>query len=244
VMAVNGNARLVPLQRMRHDLSAMADAVDSSTRLVFIANPNNPTGTYVTHQELSNFLKRMPEEVLVVLDEAYHEYVEASDYPDSLSLLKQGRRIAILRTFSKVYGLAGLRLGYGLTTPDVRIAAEKVRSPFNTGSLAQAASLSALDDQEHVFRSRSHNARELRFLQEELSRRGVRYTPSVANFILVDTGADADVVFAELLKNGVIVRPMRAYSFPHCIRVTVGTREENVRFLDSFQATLETLRIR
>lgn len=238
VMAVNGNARVVPLRSMRHDLVAMASAIDESTRLVFIANPNNPTGTQVTHAELADFMKSVPPDVLVVVDEAYREYVETPDYPDTLSMLRQGRRMAILRTFSKIYGLAGLRLGYALTTSEVRLAAEKVRSPFNTSSLAQAAALAALDDQDHVERSRGHNTRELRHLQDELGRRGIPFTESVANFVLVDTGMDADLVFARMLRLGVIVRPMSAYNLPSSIRVTVGTHEENVRFLDALETAI------
>ncbi len=242
VLAVNGNARAIPLKAMRHDLAAMAAAADEATRIVFIANPNNPTGTYVTHGELAAFLEHVPEDVLVVVDEAYREYVEAADYPDTLGLLRQGRRLAILRTFSKIYGLAGLRLGYALTTPDVRLAAEKVRSPFNTSSLAQAAGLAALDDQEHVTRSREHNSRELRFLQERLAELRVGFTPSLANFVLVDTGRDGDAVFSSLLRKGVIVRPMRTYELPTCIRVSVGAHEENLLFLKALEETLgETL---
>jgi len=238
VLAVNGNAVLVPLSRMRHDLEAMAAHVDASTRLVFIANPNNPTGTYVTHEEVARLLERIPDDVLLVLDEAYREYVEAPDYPDSLRLLQTGRRVAILRTFSKIHGLAGLRLGYALTTPDVRAAAEKVRSPFNTSSVAQAAGLAALDDEAHVASSREHNTRELAYLQERLAARGVRFVPSVANFVLVDTGLDGDEVFSRLLHDGVIVRPMRAYNLPTCIRVSVGLRDENDRFLAALDRAL------
>ena len=238
VMTVNGNARVVPLKAMRHDLSSMAEAIDESTRIVFIANPNNPTGTQVTHRELADFMNRVPPDLLVVVDEAYREYVETPDYPDTLSMLAQGRRMAILRTFSKIYGLAGLRLGYALTTSEVRLAAEKVRSPFNTSSLAQAAALAALDDQDHVDRSRAHNTRELRYLQDELRRRGVPFTESVANFVLVDTGTDSDLVFARLLRLGVIVRPMSAYNLPSCVRVTVGTHDENVRFLEALEIAM------
>jgi len=241
VMAVNGNAILTPLKEMRHDLEAIARRIDDRTRLVFIANPNNPTGTYVSGEELTRFMKAIPEDVLVVVDEAYREYVEASDYPDSLSLLKAGHRIAVLRTFSKIHGLAGLRLGYALTTSEVRAAAEKVRSPFNTSSVAQAAGLAALDDQEHVTRSREHNTRELAHLQSALSARGVRFVPSVANFLLVDTGRDADIVFSEMLREGVIVRPMRAYNLPTCVRVSVGLRQENDRFLEALDRVLPRL---
>lgn len=238
VLAVNGNERVVPLRGMRHDLPAMAARVDASTRLVFIANPNNPTGTYVTHAEMEEFLERVPDDVLVVVDEAYREYVEAGDYPDTVAFLSGGRRLAILRTFSKIHGLAGLRLGFALTTAEVRSAAEKVRSPFNTSSVAQAAGLAALDDAGHVARSREHNSREAAFLQQELGRRGIGYTPTVANFVLVDTGRDAEEVFAGLLRLGVIVRPMGAYHLPTCVRVTVGTREENLRFLDALGKVL------
>ena len=238
VMAVNGNATVVPLDGMRHDLPAMAAAVGDRTRLVFIANPNNPTGTHVGHRDLAAFLDSVPPDLLVVVDEAYREYVEAPDYPDTLALLGQGRRLAILRTFSKVYGLAGLRLGYAVTTPEVRAAAEKVRSPFNTSNLAQAAGQAALDDQDHVVRSREHNRRELRFVQDELASRRVPFVPSVANFVLVDTGRDADEVFMDLLRLGVIVRPMRAYNLPTCLRVTVGTHTENLRFLQALDLAL------
>lgn len=239
VMAVNGNARIVPLDGMRHDLPAMAADIDATTRLVFIANPNNPTGTRVTHEELAQFLDRVPEEALVVVDEAYREYVVETDYPDTLSLLKANRRIAILRTFSKIYGLAGLRLGYALTAPGVVQACDKVRSPFNTSSIAQAAGLAALDDSAHVTRSRDHNTAERQFLEGELSRLGVGFTPSVANFILIDTERDADAVFAAMLQRGVIVRPMRAYKLPRSIRVTIGTRAESLVFLSALTETLK-----
>jgi histidinol-phosphate aminotransferase len=238
VMTVNGNARIVPLRGMKHDLEAMAAAVDARTRLLFIANPNNPTGTYVTHREFEAFLDAIPDDLLVVMDEAYYEYVHALDYPDSLAWLRRGKRLAVLRTFSKVYGLAGLRLGYALTTADVRQAAEKVRSPFNTSAVAQAAALGALDDHAHLARSREHNTRELAFLQERLAAMGVAFTPSVANFVLVDTGRDGDQVFEALLRRGVIVRPMRAYNLPSCLRVSVGTRQENLLFLEALEKEL------
>ncbi len=238
VTAVNGNAITVPLRGMRHDLPAMARRVTPDVRIIYIANPNNPTGTCVTSQEMETFLAEIPDDVLVVVDEAYREYVTAPDYPDCTAWLKRGRRIAILRTFSKIYGLAGLRLGYALSTPDVLGAAERVRSPFNTSSLAQAGGIAALRDTGHVARSRDHNARELGFLQAGLIRIGVRFTPSVANFILVDTGRDGDVIFAEMMRSGVIVRPMRAYGMPSCLRVTVGLRPENERLLETLASAL------
>jgi len=237
-MAVNGGARPVPLTAMRHDLRAMAAAVDAGTRLVFIANPNNPTGTHVTRSELGSFLDSIPPDVLVVVDEAYHEYVMAEDYPDAVDWVREGRRLAVLRTFSKAHGLAGLRLGYAVTTAEVRGAVERVRSPFNTNSVAQAAALAALDDTAHVARAREHNAREMAFLEESLRRLGVQFTPSVGNFVLVDTARDGDDLFARLLRRGVIVRPMRAYGLPSCLRVTVGTRRENGLFLQALAQEL------
>jgi len=239
VAAVNGRAKIVPLREMTHDLPAMADAITPDVKLVFIANPNNPTGTAVGRTELESFLDRVPAGVLVVLDEAYREYAEAEpSYPDGLALLREGRPLAVLRTFSKIYGLAGLRLGYALTGADVAAAVEKVRSPFNTSSLAQAAGMAALDDQEHVRISREMTLIERDFLQGELARRGHDFTPSVANFVLVRTPAPAERVFQELLRLGVIVRPMAAYNFPTSLRVTIGTRAENERFLEAFGQVL------
>jgi histidinol-phosphate aminotransferase len=231
--AVNGRARLVPLSSMKHDLRAMAAAIDPATRLVFIANPNNPTGTYVSRDELAWFLDAVPSDVLVVLDEAYHEFVTARDYPDGLTWLRAGRRLVVLRTFSKAYGLAGLRLGYALTTQDVRDAMERIRSPFNTSSVAQAAAMAALDDTAHLERTSEHNAREMAYLEEGLRRLGVPFTPSAANFVLVDAARDAEDLFGRLLRRGVIVRPMGPYGLPTCLRVTVGTRPENTLFLQA-----------
>lgn len=232
VTAVNGRSKIVPLKENTHDLEAMAAEITPDVKLVFIANPNNPTGTAVGRRELERFLDRVPSGVLVVLDEAYKEYAEAEpSYPDGVALLREGRPLAVLRTFSKIYGLAGLRLGYALTSPEVVQAVEKVRSPFNTSSLAQAAGMAALDDEEHVRSSRERTLVERDFLQGELARRGYSFTPSVANFVLVDTAAPAERVFQELLRLGVIVRPMAAYNFPASLRVTIGTRAENERFL-------------
>lgn len=239
VTAVNGNARVIPLREHAHDLRAMGDAVDAGTRLIYIANPNNPTGTYVSHEDLEALLDRVGDRALVVVDEAYREYVVAPDYPDTLALLRSGRRLAVLRTFSKIHGLAGVRIGYALTAPEVIEAAERVRSPFNTSSLAQAAALGALADETHAARTREHNRAELRFVQDRLSQMGVSFIPSVANFVLVDTGVDGDAMFDALLRQGVIVRPMKAYDFPNSLRVTMGTRAENEAFLAALGKTLE-----
>jgi histidinol-phosphate aminotransferase len=166
-----------------------------------------------------------------VVDQAYHEYVGAADYPDALDDVKAGRSVMVLRTFSKVYGLAGLRVGFGVSSPAVMDTVNRVRSPFNTSSLAQAAAMAALEDDEWVGRSREHNAKELQFLQTELARRGLRFTPSVTNFVLVEFETDVEELFLEFQRRGVIIRPVGGPGLVNCARVSVGTHSENERFL-------------
>jgi len=232
VRQVNGNAIAVPARPDRgHDLDAIAAAVTGRTKLIYLANPCNPTGTYFTRAELDALLERVGDEVLVVLDQAYLEYVDKPDYPDGLQDLKRGRNVIVLRTFSKIYGLAGLRIGYGLAAPEVIATLNRVRSPFNTSSLAQAAALAALDDAEWAAYSREHNLRELDFMHAELARRGVRFTPSVCNFVLIELDADIRALFVEFQKQGVILRPQGGPGLANCARVSIGTREENEKFL-------------
>ena len=214
-----------------HDLPAMAAAVGPRTKLVYMANPCNPTGTYFTRGELDAYFEVVGHRALTVIDQAYHEYVERPDYPDALDDLKGGRKVIVLRTFSKAYGLAGVRIGYGLSSPDVIDNINRVRSPFNTTSLAQAAALAALDDHEWVARSRDHNRRELAFLEQELKARGVAYTPSVTNFVLVGFDGDVFELFVEFQRRGVIIRPVGGPGLINCARVSVGTRAENEKFL-------------
>lgn len=223
----------VPMRNMAFDLPGLARAVTERTKVIYVGNPNNPTGTWVTAAELDRFLDTIPPHILVVLDEAYYEYVQRPDYSHSLDYVRQGRNVLVLRTFSKVYGLAGLRLGCGLGHKELIEALNRIRSPFNANSVAQAAGLAALDDLEHVHRSVENNRREMKFVTEELTLLGVHYTPSVGNFLLVDTGRDCEEYFARLLEEGVIVRPMKLYSFPTSLRVTVGTHEENEQFLEA-----------
>jgi histidinol-phosphate aminotransferase len=221
-----------PLRENAFDLAAIAHAVTQRTKVIYIANPNNPTGRMVTADDMDRFLGSLPPRVLVVLDEAYYEYVRDPDYSHSLDYVRNGRNVLVLRTFSKVYGLAGLRLGYGLGNPELIEALNRVRSPFNVNSLAQAAGLAALDDQEHVAHSVESNAHEMKFVTEELALAGVRYTPSVGNFLLVDTGRDCEEDFIRLMHEGVIVRPMKLYGFPTSLRVTIGRHEDNEKFLE------------
>ena len=223
----------IPLRDYAFDLDAIARAISPRARVIYIANPNNPTGTMFTADEFDAFLARVPDEVLVVLDEAYFEYVELPNYSRSIDLVRRGRNLLALRTFSKVYGLAGLRIGYGVGPADLLAEMNKLRSPFNTSIVAQAAALAALTDDAHVRRSVESNRAGLAQLTHRLDKLGVRFVPSVANFLLVELGSDATPVTAELLKLGVIVRPMAWMGFPNAIRVTVGTPSENEKFLQA-----------
>ncbi|MEJ2007306.1 MAG: histidinol-phosphate transaminase [Acidobacteriota bacterium] len=222
-----------PLRDNAFDLAAIAHSVTQRTKVIYIANPNNPTGRMVTADDMDRFLDALPPRVLVILDEAYYEYVREPNYSHSIDYVRNGRNVLVLRTFSKVYGLAGLRLGYGIGSPELIEALNRLRSPFNANSLAQAAGLAAIDDQEHVVRSVESNTREMKFVTEELALAGVRYTPSVTNFILVDTGRDCEEDFIRLMHEGVIVRPMKLYGFPTSLRVTIGKHEDNEKFLES-----------
>lgn len=237
VAAQAAGARLVsvPLKNFAYDLEAMAERITGQTRVVFIANPNNPTGTYRRAGDIDRFLARIPEDALVVLDEAYFEYVDDPEYSHSLDYVRQGRRVLVLRTFSKVYGLAGLRIGYGLGPADVLEYLNCVRNPFNTSSVAQAAAMAALDDTGHVRRSLENNRREMLWLAGNFSELGLRYVPSVANFVLVDLARDADEMFQLLMREGVIVRPMKAAGFPTSVRISVGTHEENLRLVETLK---------
>ncbi|HZC68843.1 MAG TPA: histidinol-phosphate transaminase [Nitrospirales bacterium] len=234
VTAVHAKPVLVPLKDHRHNLPAMAKAVTPKTRLAFICNPNNPTGTYVTTAEVTAFMQAIPPDVLVVFDEAYYEYVTAADYPDTMALLKAGRNVVLLRTFSKIYGLAGLRIGYGLTTPEIVQHLNRIRPPFNTNSLAQKAALAALADEEHVRESRQLNTEGMAYLTERLRALGLTVGPSQANFLYCDVKQDGKVVFEALLRRGVIVRHLGG----PFLRVTIGLPHENERFITALQTVL------
>ena len=223
----------VPMRDLTCDLEATARAVTDRSKLVYLGNPNNPTGTMFTASGFERFLDALPARVLVVLDEAYCDYVSRSDYSRSIEEVLAGRNLLVLRTFSKVHGLAGLRIGYGIGDPNLIAALNRIRSPFNASLLAQAGALAALDDHEHVARSIESNRREMKFLEGELEALGVECTPSETNFLLIDTGHDCDDDFMRLLHEGVIVRAMKLYGFPTRLRVTVGTHQDNEIFLEA-----------
>lgn len=238
VQAVGGKRKTVPLKNFTHDLAAMADAVTPQTRLVFLANPNNPTGTIYRRRDWEAFLERISPDVLVIVDEAYFEYVEEADYPNSLDYHARHPAILTLRTFSKLYGLAGLRIGYGIGAKDVIALMQRVRQPFNVNAPAQWAALAALDDTEHVQRSLGVNQQGVKYLQTEFARLGLSYVPSQANFILVRVG-NGHEVFQRLLQQGVIVRPMVGYKFPEHVRVTVGTMAQNQKLIGALERLIQ-----
>ncbi|RME35303.1 MAG: histidinol-phosphate transaminase [Gammaproteobacteria bacterium] len=238
--AVGARAVEVPARDWGHDLEAMAAAVTSRTRLIFVANPNNPTGTWVDRVRLEAFLERVPPEVLVVLDEAYFEYVTEAEYPDGITLLPRHRNLLVTRTFSKIHGLAALRLGYGVSDPSLAELLNRVRQPFNVNAPAQAAGLAALGDTAHVARSVALNREGLVQLREGVEALGLSVIPSVGNFLCVDFGRDAMPIYRGLLQRGVIVRPVAGYGMPTFLRVTVGLPEENRRFLEALADVLQT----
>ncbi|RKY43280.1 MAG: histidinol-phosphate transaminase [Candidatus Makaraimicrobium thalassicum] len=228
--------RTIPAKDYRHDLDAMLGAVTSRTRVIFIANPDNPTGSHITRDELEGFIERIPEDVLVFMDEAYYEFARGGDYPETRGLIeREDRNIIIARTFSKAYGLAGLRVGYGLARKDIARALDKVREPFNVNSIAQAAAVAALEDSEYVAASLALVRTEKRRFYEAFAPLDVSPVPSWTNFILVDTGRDSMKMFDYLLRRGVIVREMSAWGLDGCIRVNIGLREENDMFLKVFE---------
>ena len=240
VRAAGGAVVQAPLKDYAYDLDALAARLDESVRVVYLANPNNPTGTMVTAAETDRFLARVPENVLVVLDEAYCDYVERPDYSHALDSVRAGRYLMVLRTFSKAHGLAGLRVGYGIGHPEIVDAVNRLRSPFNVSSLALVAAEAALDDSEHIRRSLESNRRGLACFARELPRLGLRAVPSVANFVYCETGRDAKDDFKALLRLGVIVRPMGFMGMPRGLRITVGTEEENRRVLEALARLQES----
>jgi len=227
-----------PLVSFKYDLGEMLKLVDDKTKLVFIANPNNPTGTYVTKDEIEKFIEALPESIIVVLDEAYDTFIDVGDYPDSLSYVKNGKNVIILRTFSKAYGLAGLRLGYAITKAGISTYLERVRQPFNVNLLAQTAGIAALKDKGFLKKVRRLILEGKEFIYRGLSAMGVSYVPSVTNFILVDLKRDNQEVFEACLKSGVILRGMSAYGLANFVRVTIGTQKENQKFLNVLKKAL------
>src|SRR6266571_3522011 len=238
VQAAGGIRVVVTLKDHRLDLEAMARAITPMTKLVFVANPNNPTATVVTAEEVTTFMARVPDKVIVVFDEAYFEFDQGPDFPDSLGFMKHGRKVVVLRTFSKAASLAGLRVGYAIADPDCVSLLNRIRQPFNINSLAQVAALAALEDDSHILECLRMNEAGRHFLCDEFTAMGVKYVPSRANFILVDVGRSGTDIFQRLLKEGVIVRPMASFGMETALRITIGTPEENRRLVKALKKVL------
>jgi len=228
----------VPLKSLAIDLEEMAARISSKTRMLFLTNPNNPTGTGITKIDFERFLENIPEEVVVVVDEAYIEFVRDPDCVESIGYVQAERPIVVLRTFSKAYGLAGLRVGYGIMPEDMALLLHRVRQPFNVNTLAQTAATAALDDHDFLEQTLNLVHAGLDYIGRRLDEMNIKHFPTQANFLLVDVGQNADEIYDRLLRKGLIVRSMTSYGFPHYIRVTVGLPEENKRFVDALEDVL------
>jgi histidinol-phosphate aminotransferase len=228
----------VPMADYRYDLEAMAGHLGARTRVVFLANPDNPTGTAFGRGELERFLSRVPAECLVVLDEAYFEYVDWPEYPNGMDYFRQMPNLVVLRTFSKIYGLAGVRLGYGIMQSQLTGYLHRTRMPFNLSSLAQAGGIAALDDVEHVRTSRDTAIRGLQYLERELPALGVRVPKSHANFVFAEFDRPAQPIYEQLLRQGIITRPLRGYGFPNALRISVGLVSQNKRLVAALKQVL------
>lgn len=240
IAALSCNAKpvVVPAKNYGHDLDAMLAAITENTRIICIANPNNPTGTWLSAEAIDSFLAQVPKHILVVLDEAYFEYVEESDYPDGLARLPKYPNVIVARTFSKMYGLSGLRVGYAVSSLEIAEVLNRVRQPFNCNSIALAAAEAALEDHEYLAESLRINREGLQQVNAGLAELGLETIPSVTNFVAFDCGQPAAGVFEALLAEGVITRPLAGYQMPNHLRVSIGLPEENQRFLAALKKVL------
>ena len=235
----DGNPVFVPLKDYVYDLPGFAAALSKKTKLVWLCNPNNPTGTMFSGKELDSFISTMPKGVIVVIDEAYSEYVESKEYPNSVEYVKRGLNLIVLRTFSKIYGLAGLRAGYAVAKPEIIKYLNLTKLPFNVNRLAAAGALAALEDRAFVAKSQKMNSEGKKYLYSKLDGLKLKYLKTEANFIFIDAGRNTDKVFMELMKQGVIIRPLSSFGFGEAIRVTIGTEEQNKRFIEALKKVFQ-----
>jgi histidinol-phosphate aminotransferase len=232
---MGGKLISVKLKDFSFDLEKIAQRINKKTKIIFICNPNNPTGTIVTREEVNNFMKKVPQDVIVVFDEAYYDYVEDKNYSDSLSYVLEGKNVIVLRTFSKIAGIAGVRVGYGISTSELIGYLNRVVNPFTTNRLAQVAALASLDDEEHYRKVLKSNQEGKKYLYRELKKIDLFYLPTEANFIFIDLKGDSEVIFKKLLKKGIIIRPGKTWGCPNFIRVTIGTPYENEKFIQALK---------
>jgi histidinol-phosphate aminotransferase len=235
---MGGKPIQVKLQNYTHDIEGMLKRVTRKTKLIFVCNPNNPTGTIVSKASLNRFLDKLPNRVIVILDEAYGDFVEDPLYPNGLDYVKEKRELIALRTFSKVYGLAGLRIGYAIGREDLIHCLYQVRDPFPVHRLAQAAAVAGMADKDHIQKSKKLVYEGRRFLYQELERMGIRFVPSQANFILVDFEKEIEEVSHSLLREGIIIRPGKTWGYPTCGRITIGRMADNRRFIKALKKIL------
>ncbi len=243
-LAVGGKPVETPALNWGNDLEAMLQAVTDRSKVIFIANPNNPTGTWLMSADLKAFLAEVPEHVIVVIDEAYAEYVTEESfpgYPDCTQWLADFPNLLVTRTFSKIFGLAGLRVGYSVSSPELADYLNRVRQPFNVNSLALAAAEAALDDDSHIRQSREMNQSGMAYLMDACQSRGLSYIPSAGNFLAIDFSRPAQALFEAMMQQGIIVRPVANYGMPNFLRVTVGTDDENRRFIEVMDSVLEAV---
>ncbi|TKJ40071.1 histidinol-phosphate transaminase [candidate division LCP-89 bacterium B3_LCP] len=234
---------MVAMPDYAYDIEAIISHINPQTRLVFIANPNNPTGTYLDKSAVDRLLEALPPEAILVLDEAYYEFVDLQNYPDGLEYVKAGKRVIVLRTFSKAYGLAGIRCGYAFAHPDLIASMHKVREAFNCNALAQVAAEAALDDVNYLADTMRNNRQGLNQLETGLTKLGLEVVPSITNFVLANFNHSCDEIFVELLKRGVIIRPMGPYELPTCCRVSVGMPDEHEKLFGALGEVLERLEV-
>ena len=237
---MNSKVREIPVKDdYSHDLNRIFSSITLATKIIYLDNPINPLGTIVKKHELDEFIQKVPENILVVIDEAYNEYITTKDYPDSFKYLRQDKNVMVLRTFSKIYGLAGLRLGYGFAKPDIIANLQKVRYPFNVNRLVQFAGIAALTDIRHVKRSRKINEAGKKYLYEELKNLKLFHIATYANFVFVSFVEDSQIIFQKLLQQGVIARPVKEYGFPNALRITIGTPAQNKKLINALKIVVQ-----
>lgn len=235
---MDSNLTEVPLKNYRHDFETILKSITNDTKIVYLDNPMNPIGTMMTQSEVSKFMERIPEDVIVAFDEAYYEYVNHENFPNTIKYIEEKKNVIVLRTFSKLYGLAGFRVGYCIAKEDFIEAIKKASPPFSVNRFAQIGALAALDDKDHIKKTKEINESGKRLLYEHLEKMSVFYIPSETNFVTLDVKTDANKIAAELQKKGVIVRPLTMYGKPTFLRVTIGTLEQNKRFIETFKQVI------
>ena len=240
VKIMGGKLISVKLKNFRFDLEEIIQRINEKTKIIFLCNPNNPTGTIVTREEVTSFIEKVPRDVIIVFDEAYYDYVEDENYPNSLSYVLEEKNVIVLRTFSKIAGLAGIRVGYGISTPELIGYLNRVVNPFTTNRLAQVAALASLNDEEYYRKVLKSNQEGKKYLYRELKKIDLFYLPTEANFIFIDLKEDSEVIFEKLLKKGVIIRPGETWGCPNFIRVTIGTPYENEKFIQALKEIMSS----